>query len=211
MYIKKVLHRNRVVDIPCYIDEKTVENFSKFTDENAFQIYFEEAFEDEDSIQRSDAGGIQISIGLVKNPNVEDPLGWSPIMIAISSHCDDIVQVLAPFIGNSNAKIRGLLSPMEYAILLNYNEIIKLLAPFCDHYQIPSQPIGLGLRYNAYESGMSLIHMAVDCENAEAIKILAPFMKTPNAPSDNGTTPIQMATRKFGPNHDIVQILQTFQ
>ena len=161
--------------------------------------------------QRFDAGSIQICIALVKNPNVEMLTKGSPSMIAIRNGCDDIVQVLAPFIGNSNAKIRGLLSPMEYAILLNYNEIIKLLAPFCDDYQILSEPIGYGLRYNAYECGMSLIHMAVDCENAEAIKILAPFMKTPNAPSDKGTTPIQMATRKFGPNHDIVQILKTFQ
>ena len=146
-----------------------------------------------------------------ENPNALNAQGVRPIKTAIKNDRNDIVQVLAPFIGNSNAKIRGLLSPMEYAILLNCNEIIKLLAPFCDDYQILSEPIGYGLRYNAYECGMSLIHMAVDCENAEAIKILAPFMKTPNAPSDKGTTPIQLATRMFGPNHDIVQILQTFQ
>ena len=59
--------------------------------------------------------------------------------------------------------------------------------------------------------GSSLIHQAVFWRNAEAIKILAPFMKTPNAPSDKGTTPIQLATRMFGANHDIVQILQAFQ
>ena len=57
----------------------------------------------------------------------------------------------------------------------------------------------------------TLIHMAVLSRNAESIKILAPFMKTPNTPDDDGETPIQMATRQLGPNHDIVQILQRFQ
>ena len=57
------------MDMPCYIDEKTVEKFSKFTDENAFQKYFEEAFELWDAIQKPDAGSIQICIALVKNPN----------------------------------------------------------------------------------------------------------------------------------------------
>ena len=112
---------------------------------------------------------------------------------------NDIVQVLAPFIGNANAKTNEYyFSPIQFAIIRENTESIKLLAPFCDDYSYGTR-------------SRTLIHMAVIKRNAEAIKILAPFMKTPNAPDDDGETPIQMATRLFGPNHDIVQILQRFQ
>ena len=57
----------------------------------------------------------------------------------------------------------------------------------------------------------TLIHWAVKGKNLELIKILAPNMKTPNAPDEYGETPIAKATRLLGPNHDIVRILQTFQ
>lgn len=199
LYIKKVLHRNCVVDMPCHIDEKMVENFSNFTDENAFQIYFQEAFEGTDTIKRSDAGSIQICIALVKNPNAQKE---KPIKMAIMNDRNDIVQVLAPFIGNANTNTHGCGSPIQYAILTKKTEAIKLLAPFCDDY--------------SYGKGSSLMHMAILRRSADAIKILAPFMKNPNAlvllaGPGLGETPIQLATRLLGPNHDIVQILQTLQ
>ena len=61
------------------------------------------------------------------------------------------------------------------------------------------------------KSRSRLIHWAVRGKNLELIKILAPNMKTPNAPDEYGETPIAKATRLLGPNHDIVRILQTFQ
>ena len=87
--------------------------------------------------------------------------------------------------------------PIQFGIIRNNTESIKLLAPFCDDYSYGTS---------------TLIHMAVLSRNAESIKILAPFMKTPNAPDGDGETPIQMATRSiFGPNHDILKVLQTLQ
>ena len=34
LYIKKVLRRDRIVDMPCYINEKIVDKFTDITDEN---------------------------------------------------------------------------------------------------------------------------------------------------------------------------------
>ena len=205
LYAKKVLHRNRLVDFPCHIDEKSVDIFSKFTNETAIQKYFEGAFEDKDSLQRFDAGSIQICIPLVKNPNVLDGRKLTTMLNAIGNGRNDIVKILAPFIGNANLLLHDddlrYLSPIQYAIYQKNTESINLLAHFCDH------------DYNyKFHNGMNLIHFAVIRGNIEAIKILAPFLKNPLAPDDDtGETPTQRAIRIFGPNHEIVQLLQTFQ
>ena len=212
LYAKKVLHRNRLVDFSCHIDEKTVDIFSKFTNEAAFQKYFEEAFEDKDSLQIFDAGSIQICIPLVKNPNALNGrkptwygMKMTPMLNAIGNGRNDIVKILAPFIGNANSLLHDddlrYLSPIQYAIYQKNTESINLLAHFCDH------------DYNyKFHNGMNLIHFAVIRGNIEAIKILAPFLKNPLAPDDDtGETPTQRAIRIFGPNHEIVQLLQTFQ
>ena len=205
LYIKKVLHRNRIVDMPCHIDEKTVEKFSNFTDENAFQNYFEEVFEQEfhqrleGYNKKIDAGNIQICIAMVKNPNAAVKEEYAPIHIAIDDpNCNNIVLILAPFIGNANAKINGYYwSPIQYAIGYGCTETIKLLAPFCNDYN--------------HDEG-SLLHFAVQLLNVNSVKILASFKKTLiNARDIFGRTPIELATRILGSNHEIVQILKTFQ
>ena len=198
LYIKKVIHRDCIVDMPCHIDEKTVEKFSKFDNETAFQKYFEEAIEDQFSIKRFDAGSIQICIALVRNPNVV--IGS---INAICNSCNDIVKVMAPFIGNANVQLQADdvmdLSPIQYAMVVKNTESINLLAHFCDDYNYK------------FHNGMNLIHFGVILGNVEAIKILAPFLKNPLVPDDRGETPIQKAIKIFGPNHEIVQFLQTFQ
>ena len=68
-----------------------------------------------------------------------------------------------------------------------------------------------GFQHLTEKSRSSLIHWAVYRKHVELIKILAPLMKTPNAPDEYGETPVEKATRILGPNHDIVRILQTFQ
>ena len=205
LYIKKVLHRNRIVDMPCHIDEKTVEKFSNFTDENAFQKYIEEVFKQEFlqklecHNKKIDAGNIQICIAMVKNPNAAINENHAPIHIATAYNHHHIVLILAPFIGNANAKINDgyYCSPIEHAIGYGCTETIKLLAPFCNDYN--------------HDEG-SLLHFAVQSRNVNSVKILASFEKTLlNAPDKLGRTPIESATKILGSNHEIVQILKTFQ
>ena len=210
LYTKKVLLRNRLVDFPCHIDEKSVDIFSKFTNETAFQKYFEEAFEDKDSLQRIDAGSIQICIPLVKNPNELNVREPTPMLKALAYGHNNIVKILAPFIGNANDDInlyttptRVHCTPIQCAIAIKNTEAINLLAHFCDDYIFQNLDL---FNYRG-----NLIHYAVIIGNAEAIKILAPFLKNPHASDDRGETPTQKAIRKFGPNHEIVQLLQTFQ
>ena len=198
LYIKKVLHRNRFVDMPCYIDEKTMQKFSNLTadDENSIRRYFDQACEERD------AGSVQICIALVKKPNAKTGNGKSAIHNALSNKYEDIVQVLAPFIGNANDHTyrHGLsYSPIQYEILAGNTEMIKLLAPFCDDYFTVT-------------GNWTLIHLAVWYQQAETIKILAPFMKDPNTPDRSGNTPIQNArSYGMGPNHDVIRILETIQ
>ena len=205
LYAKKVLHRNRLVDFPCHIDEKTVDIFSKFTNETAFKKYFKEAFEDKDSLQRIDAGSIQICIPLVKNPNILNGRKWwiFPMLRAIGYGHNNIVKILAPFIGNANSELHHDDSPIQYAIAIKNTEAINLLVHFCDDYIYQS--------LDDTNNRGNLIEYAVYFGNAEAIKILAPFLKNPLVPDDRGETPIQKAIKIFGPNHEIVQLLQTFQ
>ena len=119
----------------------------------------------------------------------------------------DIVQVLAPFIGNANATIEFPHSvvdfppsdrntPIQHAIMNGHTEIIKLLAPLCHDY-------------NLQETYNTLIHCAVGFGQAEAIKILAPFMKNPNAGD-----PLKFARLigpRIGPNDDVIRILEKLQ
>ena len=83
---------------------------------------------------------------------------------------------------------------------MGHKEIIKLLAPLCDDYNW----------HNSHWSE-SLIHYAVRRGQAEAIEILAPFMKNPNAGNDNGLTPIALARSMLVPNQDVIQILEKIQ
>ena len=217
LYIKGC--RDRIVDMPCYINEKIVEKFSHFTDENSFQEYLGQAFGEGDSI-RSDAGSIQICMALVKRPNAENLFDINfgfvrEINNAITNDRGDIVQVMAPFIGNANAKTPGYLSPIQWAIRKSHTISMKFLAPFCDDYLKDGRigPIGFT---DGITNGGTLIHFAVWHENAEAIKIIAPFIKNPNAPSAKGITPIQLAVCLSRKNpgvfrmDEIIGILQDF-
>ena len=60
LYIQKILHWNDDFDIPCYINEKTVENFSNinFNDGDSIQRYCDQANAE------GDAGSIQIAWNL---------------------------------------------------------------------------------------------------------------------------------------------------
>ena len=57
------------------------------------QEYFEGAFEDKDSLQRIDAGSIQICIPLVKNPNVLNGRNL-PMLDAIGYGHNNIVKIM---------------------------------------------------------------------------------------------------------------------
>ena len=189
-YIKKVLYKDHFFDIPCYIHEKNVDKVFKFAE--------------------MDAGSIQIFIGLT-NMNISRYVMKSlQRRFGKSAHDGgkDIVQVLAPFMGNANEIVTGIgentrerMTPIDQAIKNGHTEIIKLLAPLCDDYN---------LQGNLWSG--SLIHYAVLYGQAEAIEILAPFMKNPNAEDNYGLTPIALARAMgFGPNHDVIQILEKLQ
>ena len=95
---------------------------------------------------------------------------------------NDIVKILAPFIGNANAQLYpDVDSPIQNAIFFKNPEAINWLAHFWDDY------IFQNLDTTSYRG--NLIKFAVYFENAEAIKILAPFLKNPHVPNNRGVTP----------------------
>ena len=145
-----------------------------------------------------DAGSIQICVALAEILNNEAKSRPNSLFAdAARVGRKDIIQVLAPFIGNANARANFWKnSPIEAAIRNGNTEIIELLAPLCDDYK--------------YYGG-SLIHLAVCYEQADTIKTIAPFMKNPNADFGHVFTPLEAARKCHGPNHDVTRTLETLQ
>ena len=158
LYIKKVLHKeDHVHDIPCRIDEKIVDKTFEFTnDDNGMQ-----KAHDIKHFYPDDAGSIQIYNGSMNTKIPNDTMNNLKMRFTLSAYDGDtdIVQVLAPFVGNPNAiiTINNIpspceKSPIEIAIMNGHTEIIRFLASLCDDYNLKK---------------MTLIHLAVIYGNAE--------------------------------------------
>ena len=169
-----------------------------------------------------DAGSIQIYIGSMNTKIPNDMMKDLKMRFTKSAYDGDkdIVQVLAPFVGNPNAIITinnissitlhflGGKTPIECAIMNRHTEIIRFFAPLCDDYIMRRTVLG----------NFTLIHHVVLLGNAEAIEIIAPFMKNPNAEDEHfGCTPLELAWElnrvlgDRGENQDVNRTLQKFQ
>ena len=106
-YIKKVLHNDRFIDIPCYIDEKIVEKILKFPVENAMKGRFLNYKNSFFILHEMDAGSFQISIGWMnmKIPKYVMERLQTSFAKSAGDGGKDIFQVLAPFIGNANETV----------------------------------------------------------------------------------------------------------
>ena len=231
-YLKKCAKNERVVNLPCYINEKIVENSKNLTKQylkpfinRLYGELFNACFD-------GDEGIIQILAPLMPNPNLPDKKGWTPIQLAAScgDYFEPIIQILAPLTSNPNARNRDW-NPIYTAAKNSCVEVVQILAPLIDH---PNEPD---------EDGQTPIHAAVSEGALEVVKILAPLTNNPNPPDKtdewtpmheaawkgnieiikflaplidelnprdkDGDTPIDVATQNG--HHEIVKYLESYQ
>ena len=119
LYLKKSSKNKRVVNLPCYINEKVVMNSKKlikkyrkpFNSRN-----FEKLF---DACDDGDEGIIQLLAPFMKYPNNPDEEGHTPIHLAIYfKHDVPIVQILAPLAANLNACDKKGQTPIQFKIVV---------------------------------------------------------------------------------------------
>ena len=186
-FLKKSSKNERVVNLPCYINEEIVHNSKNLT-KKYLKPFINRDYETLlDACDDGKEGIIQILAPLMPNPNAPDKKGWTPIQNA-SINGDDfepIVQILAPLTANPNASVKLSDKPIQLAAE-NGNggaKIIKILAPLADN---PNEP-------DTEHMGITPIHTAVGEGALEVIKILAPLTNNPNAPDESGWTPMHKA------------------
>ena len=87
LYIKRILHRNRSVDVPCYIDEKIVKKFSKLPD-SSIRKYFNYA------LKNMLAGSLQICIPFMIHPSgfkLSYPFGSTYGFNDLQTRCNNFI------------------------------------------------------------------------------------------------------------------------
>ena len=233
LYLKKSSKNERVVNLPCYINKKIVENSKKlikkyrkpFNSQN-----FEKLF---DACDDGDEGIIQLLAPFMKYPNTLDKDGDTPIHIAARSGNDyiPIVQILAPLAANLNACDNRGHTAIFIAAELGCLEIIRILAPLVDNPNeqqdtTGTTPIQMAAAVGAVEvvkflaplannlnatdlNGWSAIHYAALFGKIEVIKFLAPLMDEPNIRDDDGKSLIDLA--KSNGHYEVVKFLESYK
>ena len=188
-YLKQSSKNERVIDIPCHINEEILSEYSEKImelKEVVDNLIMEQLYREIQS-GNDDAVRFQILALFMDNYNalnrqVND--GGTPIHWAVLKGCKEIVKILVPFTDNLNAPNGFGGTPIYLAANYGYKEIVTILAPMTDN---PNAPI---------KFGWTPIHVAVYHGQTEIVQILAPLIENPNAPNRHGITPIYLAASK---------------
>ena len=191
LYLKKRSKNERVVNLPCYINEKIVGNSKKlikkyrkpFNSRNSGKMF--------DACIDGDEGIIQLLAPFMKYPNPPDKDGDTPIHIAAGTGNDfvPIVQILAPLAANINAWNKIGNTPIFNAAQKGCLEIIRILAPLTDNPNM-QQDI----------TGTTPIHMAAEEGAVEVVKFLAPLANNLNASNSVGWMECNALCSRVGKN-----------
>ena len=220
-YIKMIIKIGHFVDVPCYIDDKVL---SDFTHQVSFKLAFNEAnagflqllaveninqinsAKILDSIRLNQLNLVKVLAPLLKTPNAKTIGesstqfdGLTPIFLAVNRGQLETIKFLAPLTKNPNAPIdKGLgVTPLHSAAMLGKVDVIKYLAPLTEN----PNPRTLHTLYTP-------IHLAAIYGKLECVRILAPLCQYPNIPRFDGCTPIQ-AAEEHGYD-EIKRILQSY-
>ena len=233
LYLKKSSKNKRVVNLPCYINEKIVKNSKKLIKKYHKPFVNREYDEWFNACMDGNAGIFQILATLMPNPNALDKNGFTPIEMAVDVRdgYEPIVQILAPLTENPNTydKITRM-TPILSAARHGYPEMIRILAPLTDNPNKPGMDGGLTPIHAAAargdlevvkllapfindfnatydETGWTAMHVAALKGKIEVIKFLAPLTDELN--SQSGDTPIDLARKKG--HHEVVKYLESYQ
>ena len=213
-YLKRSSKNQRVVDIPCYINEDTIRKFRKMShlNENNFQNigYWKEI----------PYGCIQILTPIISkdqgaklmrnvtctlyNYSIEYLDGPTSELVKVSTL--ELVKVLVPLMDDPNAPTNNyfnspkVTSPIHWAAIFGHTELVKILAPLTENPNAPADPT----------DGISPIFSAAMRGYTEIVKTLIPLTENPNVPSKGwGKTPFEIATENG--HTEIAKILEPFK
>ena len=152
LYLKKSLHKAKLVDIPCFIDEialkkaselkKKVPNMSTFF--SSYNYYLISGYNNIRNIEFEDVnpGSIQALIAtqnLPPNSSLLMPepkiyIDWPSIMRSLAKDGNlNMIKVLSPLLSNPDAPVFNHdLTPIYYASRFGHLEIVKFLAPLAE-------------------------------------------------------------------------------
>ena len=194
LYLKKTSKNKRVVDLPCYIDEKIINISQNFLHHHTGCNF---DFLVDACCGYGNEGIVQMLAPLTDdNPNqsLNGDLQTLIYLAASKGHTEK-VKILAPLTDNPNAPDADGVLPMHKAAEFGFTDVVKILASLTDN---PNRPD----RY-----GYTPISSAAVNGYTEIVKILAPMTDNPNAPDEDGDAPIDLAKERG--HQEIVRILES--
>ena len=231
-YLKKSWQNERVVNLPCYINERIVKNSKKllkkylkpFINRNFGKLFR--------ACDNGEEGIIQILAPLMQNPNEPDKHGITPIHMAVELNIEPIVQILAPVSACANSCDKLGETPIQHAAKNGYARMIRILAPLIANpnetrnsaeitpfhaaaaqgkLEVVKILVPLINNINVTdEIGWNAMHAAALNGKIEVIKYLALHTEIKlNARGKTGDFPVDLA-RKNG-HHEVVKFLESFE
>ena len=206
-YIKLVIKIGHFVDVPCYIDDKTLKRFTK---RSSYSL----------AIKKKDAGSLQMLAATTENfssrffterwnetQHSSTPSGvanWTPIELAARNGDIDTINVLSPLINWNFTKSNNPFSslhPITWAVNNGHTNVVKFLAPLMKYPNALDRKLRVTPMYIAAREG-----------HLEIVKILAPLSKNVEGPWRQAkvwaTKAIKVATENR--RDEIVRILKSY-
>ena len=136
-YMKKIMEKKICQDIPCYINEKSVEKFLK-SEEILGSIQLLAPKNSDEGLCKNILLAViwnsnklvKILAPLVKDPNIPSSNGITPIWLAAAKGYTEIVKNLAPLSEYPNTPNPEGVTPIQMARKLGYQDIVQVLRPF---------------------------------------------------------------------------------
>ena len=237
-YLKKCTKNERVVDLPCYIDEDFLQNsnemIKKYLNEenvpNAAIATRVGQTQLHIAARDNDLEAVKVLALLAVNTNAEDCHGETPLFYAVFYSDVEIVKILVPLMDNLNARNNSGSTLIHHAAKRGSTDVLKILIPLTDNPNAPSNSGETPIKHAAVlghtevlkilvpltdkpnapsRSGWTPILSAALTGQTEALKILVPLTNNPNAPDNSGRTPIKMAKEQG--HTECVRILESFK
>ena len=199
LYMRKVMKKKARIDVPCYVDENSIQKSIDLT----MALGINEAYEFVSTFygyySKTALGITQIFAPKVQNPN-RIRLQQTLVYDAVSSGNVKLIEILIPLLEDPNApnQVDVYLTPIGLAVIQGKADIVKILAPLSIN---PNAFFGPGFNWTP-------IFWATYRGEIEVVKALIPWTENPNAPNLNGKTPLECAVA-YG-HTEIVELLRPF-
>ena len=184
-YLKKIVKNGCLSDIPCYIDEDTLDEIESEKLNGVHDIFLCRygiqciQYHGEPLFHQIGPGKIQTLSILMKNFSEFNALDLMNIFVSYSYQDQDVVKVMLPFIDDIDIAFvnRGILSPIFEAAKFGHINIIKLLAPLINNPNSPVQCCNAQILWKLVTGPITPSEVAEMNDHHEAARILKAYEK----------------------------------